>query len=568
MPSRRDFLHRGALVAAGLSLRPAPTAARPPAADQAVRSPARGLLDLRRPPDGVRVETAAGFAALTGRAERWEGAGVTVAFDERPAALRVTLAAPAVAVRRLHLRWRGHVEGHLRLLGDAWERGYGDLEWRGLAPDRVMPWYVVVWDGERADAYGVRTGAAAFCCWQVDPDGISLWTDVRSGGAGVALGGRTLAVCDVVSRRGEDGETAFAAARAFCRQMCAAPLAPPQPVYGTNDWYWAYGNNSADSVLTDARHVVDLSPPDANRPFAVIDDGWQPERGAKKEGVGVWDRGNERFPDMPGLAAAVRRIGARPGIWNRPLLAPAGAPATWRLPRRTSVLDPTVPEVLDKVAADVARLREWGFELVKHDYTTFDVLGRWGFRMGAALTDGDWTFATGAGRTTAEVLDGLYRTIRAAAGDALVIGCNTVSHLSAGRFEICRIGDDTSGTDWDRTRRMGVNSLAFRAAQHGAFYAADPDCVGVTTDIPWARNRQWLDLISRSGTPLFASLAHDALGEAERRDLRAAFARAARPRPLGEPLDWLETTWPARWRLEGAERAYDWSGPDGMLTLA
>ena len=89
--------------------------------------------------------------------------------------------------------------------------------------------------------------------------------------------------------------------------------------------------------------------------------------------------------------------------------------------------------------------------------------------MGWARPAYGGTFPAGSVRTTAEVIDDLYRTIRAAAAESVVIGCNTVSHLSAGRFEICRIGDDTSGTEWPRTRRMGVNSLAFRAAPHAAF---------------------------------------------------------------------------------------------------
>jgi alpha-galactosidase len=570
MTSRRQFLEGGALAAIGLSLPPG-VVAEPRDADApaAPPPPSKTFLDLRRQPDSITVQMAAAYAPLSALGGgRWEGAGVTVTVAERPDALGVALAAPSVAVRRLHLRWRGRLDGTRLLLGDAWERGYGDLEWRGFVPDRVMPWYVAAWDGLRTHGYGARTGAGAFCSWQVDREGISLWADVRSGAAGVELGERTLTVCEVVCRPGRPDETAFAAIRAFCRQMCPAPRLPAHPVYGTNDWYWAYGKNSAVSVLTDAQHVVDLSPAGANRPFAVIDDGWQPERGERNQLVGTWDRGNERFPDLPGLAAQVRRIGAVPGIWIRPLLAPADAPDAWRLPRERSVLDPTVPEVLEKVAADIGRLREWGFALIKHDYSTFDVLGRWGFQMGAALTGGSWTFATGAGRTTAEVLDGLYRAIRTAARDTLVLGCNTVSHLSAGRFEMCRIGDDTSGTEWARIPRMGVNALGFRAAQHGAFYAADPDCVGVTTAIPWARNRQWLDLLARSGTMLFASLAPDALGAEQRRDLRAAFAQAARPQPLGEPVDWQETTWPRRWHLMGAERVYDWIGPDGVTEIS
>ena len=178
--------------------------------------------------------------------------------------------------------------------------------------------------------------------------------------------------------------------------------------------------------------------------------------------------------------------------------------------------------------------------------------------MGDVLTRDGWTFATGPGRTTAEVIDDLYRAIRAAAAESVVIGCNTVSHLSAGVFDICRIGDDTSGREWARTRKMGVNTLAFRGAQHDAFYVADADCVGVTRAVPWALNRQWLDLLGRSGTMLFVSLAPDALGEVERRDLRAALTLAARRQPLGEPLDWQRTSCPRRWRLMGREGTYDW----------
>jgi alpha-galactosidase len=138
-----------------------------------------------------------------------------------------------------------------------------------------------------------------------------------------------------------------------------------------------------------------------------------------------------------------------------------------------------------------------------------------------------------------------------------------VSHLSAGHFEICRVGDDTSGTDWSRTRKMGVNTLAFRGPQHGAFCVADADCVGVTTAVPWSFNRQWLDLLARSGTMLFVSLAPDALGADQRRDLREALALAASPQPLGEPLDWQHTVYPTRWRLMDRERTYDWVGADG-----
>jgi len=563
MTTRREFLEVAALSAVGLTLPAAAREAAGQAASNQAASRLPGFLDLRRPPDLVTAQTDIGDLRLVLTGDRWTNNGVVVTTADRQGALRVQLSAPAVAVKRLHLRWRGQLDDARLILGDAWERGYGDLEWRGWVADRVMPWYIATHDGSLTHAYGVRTGARGFCFWQIDPQGVSLWTDVRSGGVGVQLGERVLDVCDVVCRAGHAGESAFAAVHVFCREMCQNPTLPSQPVYGSNDWYWAYGKNSADTVFADARHIVELSPAGGNRPFAVIDDGWQPVRGKDRTGVGTWDRGNEKFPDMPGLAAEIRRAGARPGIWIRPLQATADAPDRWRLPRDRAFLDPSVPEARQKVADDMSRLRQWGFELIKHDYTTFDIFGRWGSTMGSALTRDGWTFASGPARTTAEVIDELYRTIRVAAGESLVIGCNTVSHLSAGHFEICRVGDDTSGTDWSRTRKMGVNTLAFRGPQHGAFYVADADCVGVTKAVPWSLNRKWLDLLARSGTMLFVSLAPDALGDDERRDLKAALALAATPHPLGEPLDWQRSVYPSRWRLMDREVTYDWVGPDG-----
>ena len=522
-------------------------------------SPPRGFLDIQRSPDAVIVQTATDERRLTRAGDEWTNENITITTANQ----RIRLSSPAIAIKRIHLRWRGDLQTVRLILGDAWERGYGDLEWRSWVPDRVMPWYVATYDGMLTHAYGVRTGAKSFCFWQIDPQGVSLWADVRSGGNGVHLGSRTLDVCDVVSRAGRANESAFAAVHAFCRQMCANPRTPAQPIYGSNDWYWAYGKNSAETVVADAEHIAELSPTGGNRPFAVIDDGWQPVRGKDKAGVGTWDHGNEKFGDMSAVAARIKRTGARPGIWVRPLQAAADTPDSWRLPRDKQYLDPTIPEARAKIADDIARVRQWGYELIKHDYTTFDLFGRWGFQMGAVMTRDGWTFAAGPTQTTAEVIDELYRTIRVAAAESLVIGCNTVSHLSAGHFEICRVGDDTSGTEWSRTRKMGVNTLAFRGAQHGAFYVADADCVGVTNAVPWSLNRQWRDVRGRSGTMLFVSLAPDALGPEQRRDLKAALALAATPHPLAEPLDWQRTVYPAKWKMMGRELSYDWVGADG-----
>src|SRR5581483_5004824 len=213
---------------------------------------------------------------------------------------------------------------------------------------------------------------------------------------------------------------------------------------------YAYGRNcSASDIERDAPLMAELAPAGANRPYMVIDDGWSPTNTA-----GPWDRGNAGFPDMTALAAAIKKKGVRPGIWLRPLYTTAEVPASAQLrPRgngRRATLDPSLPETLETVRQDMRRMASWGFELIKHDYTSFDLLGRWGSAMGAEMTDGGWHFADRS-RTTAEIALALYRAIREAAGDAAIIGCNTFGHLAAGLFELQRTGDDTSGRYFNRT---------------------------------------------------------------------------------------------------------------------
>jgi alpha-galactosidase len=179
--------------------------------------------------------------------------------------------------------------------------------------------------------------------------------------------------------------------------------------------------------------------------------------------------------------------------------------------------------------------------------------------MKDSITAPNWNY-NDRSKTTAEIILDLYRDIREAAGDGIyVIGCNTMSHLSAGIFEMCRIGDDTSGNEWERTRKMGVNTLAFRLPQHNKFYAVDGDCVGITTKIAWGRNKQWLELLAKSGAPLFVSGQPEAMGAEQKTAVKKAFASAAKVLPLGEPLDWMETMLPQKWKLDGTVVDFDWA---------
>jgi len=424
----------------------------------------------------------------------------------------------------------------------------------------------LIWNGEAATGYGVQTGASSIASWRADSGGITLILDLRCGGSDVLLGDRELLAATIIINE-IAGKSPFAAAQDFCRSLCPSPKLPERPIYGGNNWYYAYGQSSHDEILADSRLISSLSPKGSNRPFMVIDDGWQPNPVA-----GPWREGNVRFPDMPGLAAEMTAIGVDPGIWVRPLYTREAIDDTMRLQaphakRETSgaMLDPTVPAVQELITEDLRRVAGWGFGMVKHDFSTYDLTGRWGFQMTSDLTNDGWRFAD-VSKTTAEVIVDLYRTIRDAIPGAVIIGCNTVGHLAAGLFELQRTGDDTSGREWARTRKMGVNTLAFRMPQHDTFFAVDADCVGLTTDIPWALNAQWLDLLARSGTPLFVSAAAEAVGPEQRAALEAAFARAAEPHAVAEPLDWMENTSPRRWLIDGNTVEYNWFDDDQIIS--
>jgi len=155
------------------------------------------------------------------------------------------------------------------------------------APD--VAWTVS--DGQVTHGYGVAVQPNALCCWTADADGITLTLDVRAGGAGVRLGGRTLEACTVLDRVGAPGESAFQAGAAFCRMMCPHPRLPKEPVYGFNDWYCAYGVNTGTNFLADAAFVVSLIPEAKNRPYLVMDDGWQVNPPARQGVSGFSARG-------------------------------------------------------------------------------------------------------------------------------------------------------------------------------------------------------------------------------------------------------------------------------------
>ena len=502
--------------------------------------------------------------------------GCIVKFSFEYDKMSVYITSKNQGVKFLRLRWNKKSRECVKILGDAWERGYGNLEWRGIVPDRAMPWYFAVsngsdlnqdYSGRLTECYGVMTGANSLAFWQYDNEGITLWLDIGNGTYPTQLGDRELLCADIVSKSYEN-VSAYHAISDFCSVMCPDPYLAKHVVYGSNNWYYAYGESSYDDILKDTDFVKSLCKDNENIPYMVIDDGWQ-----INHCDAPWDRGNEKFPDMKKLASEIKSKGVRPGIWVRYLIngrdneeRKVVLPEQWYSMRNNKCLDPSHPEVLNYVKETTKRLVSWGYELIKHDFSTFDIFGKWGFEIKDRLTVGNWHFYDRT-KTTAEIVKNFYKTIKDSSEGVTIIGCNTISHLCAGLCQLNRTGDDTSGFEWERTVKMGVNTLAFRTVQNNNFYGSDADCVGITGAIKWDSVSKWLNVLARSSSSLFVSCKPGILNETQMSELKEAFRIASLQKDDFYPLDWMENIVPSKYSINGKIYTYEWQEKEGNTSF-
>ena len=529
----------------------------------------KNILKINRP-DFIELTTETKTVTSKWKNDDYNLDDINVKLNQDNEHLAIFLTAQTSKVKWIKLRWNNlSWDKNVRFLGDAWERGYGDMEWKGMNPNRFMPWYFCAKSEAKSVCYGVKVRPSAMCFWQVDSLGMTLFLDVRCGGSGVNLKGRVIKLADVIACEMRDC-TSFEAMQEFCGQMCEDPILPKYPVYGSNNWYYAYDKSSESEILADCDYILNLTKDIENKPYMVIDDCWQEHHRLNEYNGGPWTKGNEKFPDMKALAEKLVQKGVRPGIWVRLLLnEDENIKNEWRL-SHNNCIDPTNPEALNYIKEDIKRICNWGYTLIKHDFSTFDLFGKWGFQMSPLVTDDGWHFYDDS-LTSAEVVKLLYKAIldasvEASNGETLILGCNTIGHLGAGYMHINRTGDDTSGVDWERTRFMGVNTLAFRLPQHGKFYEIDADCVGIDGGISWSMNKQWADVLAQSGTPLFISVRPNILDETEKQELHEILKVASKQEHHVIPVDWEETTCPEHWQDKDhdIDCKYQWFEETGL----
>ena len=142
-------------------------------------------IPVMRLPDEVSVRSGGEWHTLSGQNEIRTLEDIFVVFREDRTLLSVFITSPKHDIDYIRCNWKMDFSSFPKSLNDQWERTYGDLSWAPLSAKRRSPWYILLSDGAKTKAFGVRTQASSFCSWQVSPSGLELQLDTMSGGTGV-----------------------------------------------------------------------------------------------------------------------------------------------------------------------------------------------------------------------------------------------------------------------------------------------------------------------------------------------------------------------------------------------
>lgn len=162
------------------------------------------MIDILRKPDDIRIICD----------EENTDAAVRIIIKDRK--LSIWMKAEISRPQFICMRWNYRVTEPTKIMGDKWERSYGDMEWHSLNGEIFMPWYFLANNGKETVGCGVMVQPNSFVSFTCDPSGVTAWFDVRCGACGVELNGRELLVAVVVCKH-YCNMSAFEAAKQFCR---------------------------------------------------------------------------------------------------------------------------------------------------------------------------------------------------------------------------------------------------------------------------------------------------------------------------------------------------------------
>lgn len=125
------------------------------------------MIDILRKPDDVKI-----------LCEETEHKDASVKFEMNSRKLLVYITANTDKPKYICLRWNYRTEKPTEIMGDKWERSYGDMEWHSLNGEIFMPWYFLANSDSETTGCGVMTGGNGFVSFQCDASGCTAWLDV------------------------------------------------------------------------------------------------------------------------------------------------------------------------------------------------------------------------------------------------------------------------------------------------------------------------------------------------------------------------------------------------------
>ena len=88
--------------------------------------------------------------------------------------LPLLVQSPTLPLQEVQLCWKIPTEKNAIVLGDAYERTYGDISWQSINTTKKLPWYCVEHSDENTTCFGVKTGCSAFCYWRIADNNLEL----------------------------------------------------------------------------------------------------------------------------------------------------------------------------------------------------------------------------------------------------------------------------------------------------------------------------------------------------------------------------------------------------------
>ncbi|ADN01368.1 glycoside hydrolase family 36 protein [Spirochaeta thermophila] len=254
---------------------------------------------------------------------------------------------------------------------------------------------------------------------------------------------------------------------------------PAHSPLGWCSWYHYF----LDLTWDDVRKNLALA---KEWPFEVfqVDDAYEAD-------IGDWLEPKEGFPPVEEMARTIREAGFTPGIWTAPFCASAtsrlfrehpewfvkegGVPlvAFRNWGKDIHALDLSNPEVQAHLSRVFSSLRAAGYGYFKIDF------------LFAGAVPGERVMAV----SPVEAYRMGLETIRAAVGDAFILGCGAPLLPSVGLVDGMRIGPDTTPF-WDPAVpdngapaiQYALRNALYRSFMHRRFWLNDPDCLLLRKD--------------------------------------------------------------------------------------